>query len=87
MIKKDAFTSKLAFYLSLGFWIPLFNVGLSLISIFYAIKALKQISKNPKKFDGFWYAILALIISLTTFIGSIAFVILFTYRRITCDVI
>ena len=38
--EKDAFHAKIAFYLSLGFWIPLFNIGLCIVSIILASKAL-----------------------------------------------
>jgi hypothetical protein len=85
--KKDFFKAKLAFWLSMGFWLPLFNVGLSFASIILALKALKAIDKNPDFVGGRAYAIIALIIGITSFAGSILFFAVYAYRRITCDVV
>ncbi|NQU98308.1 hypothetical protein HQ533_02485 [Candidatus Woesearchaeota archaeon] len=85
--KKDRFNAILSFILSLGFWIPLLNIGLSLASLFLAIRALRQINLNPEKYGGMGYAIVALIISLTTFIGSVIFGVVYMYRRVTCEVV
>ena len=71
-MKKDNFYAKTAFILSLGLWIPLFNIGLTIVSIFFACKALKLVDKNPKKYSGRTFAILALVLSITTLIGMIA---------------
>lgn len=67
----DKFHAKTAFFLSLGFWIPLFNIGFTLVSIFFAIKSLKLIEKQPKKYVGKGYAITALIISITALVLTI----------------
>lgn len=84
-VKKDSFKAKLAFWLSMGFWLPLFNVGFSLVAIILAVKALKSIDNEPKRNGGRAYAIIALIIGLTSFIGSILFLAVYTYRKLTCD--
>ena len=67
----DEFHAKTAFFLSLGFWIPLFNVGFTLLSIFFAVKALNLIEKKPKKYSGKAYAITASIISITALVLTI----------------
>jgi len=71
-MKKDNFYAKTAFILSLGFWIPLFNIGLTIVSIFFACKALKLVDKDPKKYSGRTLAIIALILSITTLVGMFA---------------
>lgn len=83
--KKDSFKAKLAFWLSMGFWLPLFNVGLSFAAIILALKALKAIDKNPVYVGGRAYAIIALIIGVTSFAGSILFFAVYAYRKLTCD--
>ncbi|MBC8501425.1 MAG: hypothetical protein H8D38_06710 [DPANN group archaeon] len=85
--KKDRFHAILSFIFSLGFWIPLLNIGFSLVSLFLAIKALRLISADSKKYGGMGFALAALIISLTTFIGSIIFGTIYIYRRVTCEVV
>jgi uncharacterized membrane protein len=77
-MKMDKFHAKTAFFLSLGFFIPLFNIGFILVSIFLAFKALKLIEKHPKQYSGKGYAITALVISITAIILTIiGFIIYF----------
>lgn len=87
MVKKDRFYSILSFILSLGFWIPLLNVGFCLVSVILAFKSLRFITSDPKRYGGLGYAIAALIISMTSLIGTIVFVLIYTYRKITCEVV
>ncbi len=84
--KKDKFDAKLAFYLSLGFWIPLFNIGLAIVSIVIGWKALAKMRKDPR-FGGRAYAIIALIISFSIAIGSIMFLAVYLSQKLTCDVL
>ena len=86
-IKKDSFNAIIAFILSLGFWIPLFNIGLSLVSVYLAIKSLRLIRSDSKKYGGFGFSIAALVISLTTLAGSLVFAFVYTFRTVTCDTI
>jgi hypothetical protein len=77
-MKRDKFHAKTAFFLSLGFWIPLFNIGFVLVSIYLAFKALKLIDKHPKQYAGKGYAITALIISITALILTITGFIIYS---------
>ena len=83
--KKDNFNAKLSFILSLGFFIPLFNIGLAVASIILAINSIRFINKYPDKFSGLWYAITALAISVSTIILTIIFISVWLFRRMTCD--
>jgi len=83
-MKKDSFYSKLSFYLSLGFWIPLFNVGLSIVSMIIAIRALRLVFKEPKKYGGLGYAVTALILSISSIIITITGLILFLMSERIC---
>ncbi len=78
--KKDFFYAKTAFYLSLGFWIPLFNVAMSILSIYFAFKALKLIDKHPEKYSGRKYTIIALVLSLSSLllmiVGGVGYLVL-----------
>lgn len=82
---QDSFHAKTAFYLSLGFWIPLFNVGICIVSIMLAFKALRYADKNPQKYSGIGYAIAALVLSITSLLFTLAFGIMYMVRRITCE--
>ena len=81
-MKKDNFYAKIALILSLGFWIPLFNIGLAATSIIMAMKALQKIDQNDKKYAGRKMAILSLAISLTVLITSIVTLAVFTWHKI-----
>src|SRR3989344_8064694 len=63
---KDSFEAKFAFCLSLGFLIPLFNMAICPISFWMAVKAMKKIGSEPKKFGGKGYALAAIILSVTS---------------------
>ena len=85
MSKKDSFYAKTAFILSLGFWIPLFNVGLTLVSIYLAVKALKLTEKNPKKYGGRKYAVIALILSISALVLTLVGGTIFGLRKLICE--
>ncbi len=85
--KKDKFDAKLSFILSLGFVIPLFNIGLCIVSLVLAINSIRYMRKYPEKYEGLGYAITAIVISLSTLILSIIFIIIYIYRKMTCDMI
>jgi len=84
---KDTFYAKWALILSLGFWIPLFNIGFSITSIYLALKSLRLTDKQPKKYGGRKMAVIALVLSTATFIGTTAFSLIYMYRRLTCETI
>lgn len=83
--KVDKFHAKLSFYLSLGFWVPLFNVGLCITASIIAIMAIKKHSKEPKYFGGVGYAITALILSITSLILSIVGLFIYLFSDQICN--
>lgn len=82
MTKTDDFYAKTALVLSLGFWIPLFNIGLCIVAFWFAVKALKLSDKNPTKFGGRKHATIALVISVATLILTIAGATIFGIRKV-----
>lgn len=84
IIKKDNFQAKLAFYLSLGIIVPLFNVGFSFAAVVIAFKALSQI-KSDHRFGGLKYAVAALVIGCAGVVSSIIGIVIFLLKRFTCD--
>jgi len=81
---KDKFYSKLSFYLSLGFWIPLLNVGLSIVAFIIAIIALKKQYYEPKKYGGTGYFVVAMILSITSLILTIVGLTLYLFSDRIC---
>lgn len=84
MSRKDSFHAKIAFWLSLGFWIPLFNIGLCLASFIIALNALKKYNKNPVKYGGYSYIIIAIILSVTSIVLTIAGLIIYLHSKSFC---
>lgn len=82
--KKDTLYARIAFYLSLGFWVPLFNIALCLVSAVIAIPVLRRHYKNPTKYGGFGYALAALLISLTGIILTIIGLIVYLHSQQFC---
>ena len=66
--EKDKFLPKVAFGLSLGFWVPLFNVGLCIASLILAIKSINNINRNPKANGGLGFVIAALVLSISSLV-------------------
>ncbi|MCA9478606.1 MAG: hypothetical protein KC535_05655 [Nanoarchaeota archaeon] len=83
---KDNFQARLAFYLSLGVIIPLFNMGFSATAVIIALRSLSMMRKDPR-IGGFNYAVAALVIGLAGVIGSIIGIAIFLMKRVTCDAI
>ena len=60
-------TSHTSLVLSLLSWIPLLNLGIAPSAVYFGIKALREIKKNPEKYSGRIYAIIGIVIGgLTT---------------------
>ena len=75
---RDNFHAKVAFFLSLGFWVPLFNIGFCTVAIILGSIALKRHYQAPKYYGGAGYAITALVLSITSiFLTSVGFLIYF----------
>ncbi|MBD3203618.1 hypothetical protein GF327_04945, partial [Candidatus Woesearchaeota archaeon] len=79
MATQDNFYSKTSFYLSLGFWVPLFNIGFAIVSLWFGLKALRLAEKNPKKYQKRKYAVIGIALSLTTLVLSIFGIFLFGF--------
>ncbi len=77
MKQKDSFHAKLAFWISLGFWIPLFNIGICAAAIFIAAKAINRQFKEPERYGGLKFAVLAIVLAVTglalTVFGYVAY--------------
>ena len=80
----DNFHAKLGFFISLGFWIPLFNVAICIVGIIVSGIALKNIIKYPSKFGGIYYAITGLILALTGIVLTIIGLIIFLTSESIC---
>lgn len=83
--KKDSFEAKVAFIISMGFWVPLFNIAISLISGYYAIQAIRKYRADPKRYGGLGYAIVALIISLGSLIMTLLGLGIFIMSDMICN--
>ncbi|MEK6967217.1 MAG: hypothetical protein AABX51_01145 [Nanoarchaeota archaeon] len=83
-MKKDFFDANTAVVLSLGFWVPLFNIGLCGVSSFFAVKALGKIEKQSSRFGGRNRAIAALVINVSTILLTLVGVAVWAYRKIQC---
>jgi uncharacterized membrane protein len=81
---KDTLFAKIAFYLSLGFWVPLFNIALCVASLIIAIPLIKRIREEPEKFGGLNYVIFAIIISLLGIIATIIGLIVYLQSQTFC---
>ena len=84
MNQKDSFYGKTAFVLSLGFWIPLFNIGLMIIAIYFAIKALRFSDQHPEHFGGRKHATAALVIATTALALTALGTALYAFQKFKC---
>ena len=82
--KADDFYAKVAFYLSLGFWIPLFNIGLCLTALAIAIRVLRNIFRDPANHGGFGYAVAAIILSITSLLLTIIGILIYLLTPRIC---
>ena len=82
--KPDDFYAKVAFYLSLGFWIPLFNIGLCISSIVIAVFVLRKMFREPGKHGGFGYAVAAIVLSITSLILTVIGIVIYLLSPNIC---
>jgi len=82
--KKDSFHAKIAFWLSLGFWVPLFNIGLCIASLIIAINSLKKYNNDPKKYGGYGYIITAIVLSSTSILLTVLGVMIYLQSKSFC---
>jgi hypothetical protein len=85
MKKKDSFHAKIAFILSLGFWIPLFNVALSIVALWLAATSIRNQIENPKRFGGFGFALTAIILSVASIVLTIIGLIIYLISPEFCQ--
>ena len=55
-------TAYISLALSLSSLIPLLNLGIAPMAVYFGIKALKEIERNPEEYGGKIYAITGIII-------------------------
>lgn len=71
--KKSKAGAIASFVFGLTFWIPLLNLIFGIFAIYFGVKSLKNIKKEPEKYSGKTFAIigiaLASIIYITYLIG------------------
>ncbi|NOZ80867.1 MAG: hypothetical protein GXP63_04290 [DPANN group archaeon] len=82
--KQDRFYAKFAFWLSLGFWIPLFNIALSIGSLTLAVMAIRRHYHDPERFGGMGFAITALVLSSAGIIMTIIGLIIYLNSAAIC---
>ncbi|MFH1850379.1 MAG: hypothetical protein ABH879_09460 [archaeon] len=85
-MKQDSLYAKVAFFLSLGFWIPLFNIAISIISAYFAVIAIQKIMRDPKKYGGLKYAVIALVLSASSLIMTVIGMVLYVHSGRYCEV-
>ena len=68
MQKKSKAMAATSFAFSLFFWVPLLNLIFGALSIYLGIKSLRKIKKEPKLYNGKWYAITAIILSAMVYL-------------------
>lgn len=79
---KDEYYAKLAFVLSLFFWFPLFNVGLCIVSLYFARLQWNQIRTHPKRYGGLGYIVTAGVLCLTGLIMTVIGVVIYILERV-----
>jgi hypothetical protein len=62
----------ISFVLGIFFWIPLLNNFIGALAIFFGIKAIYNIRKNPEKYGGMTLAIIGIIFGIIPLFFSIA---------------
>lgn len=82
---KDKFFPKIAFGLSLGFWVPLFNFGLCIASLIIAVKSLKNIFREPDKYGGIYFAIIAIVLSVSSLVLTIIGLLIYLMSEQICE--
>jgi nitrate/nitrite transporter NarK len=83
--KLDRFYGYLSFGLSLGFWIPLLNIPLSIAAIISGITALNLAHKYPERYGGRLYAAMGLVIALIPIVLWLAVLIIPSTRKILLE--
>jgi hypothetical protein len=81
---KDSFQAKLAFFLSLFCWVPLFNFGIAPISFLLGYKAYKKYNEDSMKYGGLMFSSLAMIISLSGIILTIVGLVIYLFSADIC---
>ena len=71
--KKSNLKAIVSFICGLTFWIPIINLIFGIGAIYFGIKSLMNIKKEPAKYGGKWFALIGLalgaLVWITYFIG------------------
>src|SRR3989344_3237126 len=71
--KKSSLKAMISFIFGLTFWIPILNLIFGIGAIYFGMRALINIKKEPSKYDGKWLALtgisLGALVWITYFIG------------------
>lgn len=74
--KKNSSYAWISLILALFFWVPLLNLLILPLSIYFGVKAIKRVKKDPKKYGGFAIAVFSVIWASISLIFSIIFFVL-----------
>lgn len=66
--KKSKATAIASFVFGLTFWIPLLNLIFGAFAVYFGIKSLKNIRKEPTKYGGKWFAVIGTILGLLVYL-------------------
>ncbi|MEK6891703.1 MAG: DUF4190 domain-containing protein [Nanoarchaeota archaeon] len=70
---KSSLKATISFIFGLTFWIPILNLIFGIGAIYFGIRALINIRKEPSKYSGKWLALIGLILGalvwITYFVG------------------
>lgn len=69
-MKKSKSAAIASFIFGLAFWIPLLNLIFGIIAVVLGLKALAEIKKEPRLYEGKWFAVAGI------FLGALPLVIL-----------
>ena len=66
--RKSNLRAIVSFICGLTFWIPILNLVFGIVAIYFAIRALRDIKKDPTKYGGKWLAITGLALGVLVWI-------------------
>jgi hypothetical protein len=79
--RQDSFYAKVALFLSLGFWIPLLNIPLSVAAIIFGLTALNLNHKYPQRYGGRGYAVAGIVIGLIPLVLGLSILLIPSARE------
>jgi len=67
-MEKSKRMARASFIFGVTFWIPLLNLIFGVLAIYFGVKSLRNIKKEPDKYGGKWYAIIGVILGLLVYV-------------------